>query len=436
MIRSTQKWAWTGILLLLCVLAGTPAAADQYPGVYSNDDSLIFIQGNDEYGGINGIVVLSYEFSMDWVITVADHGAIAETGLVLADGNRYVYNADGTRNSEMEFTSLEIDTDWNDLEFRVLPSYGHYLAPMVHGGLAYAMVEMSSGLPSQLVLASDAFDSGETINLFEGFIYQISGGELTAQIAFTEVAFGTQGLVIADFPENFPPPPEEYPSQYPQYGLPGYPPPIEMTSETSGSNEPDIFDPFLPQGTEIPPEEQLNRPHFTLEPMHDYDVPAISRIGVVAFRTTADSEDYGPLCDEYLQEALGGIEGVEVVYIPFDSAQFGGAVMYDRAAWLCGQYGVDALLMSEIDELDVPGGLGTARTSGTVRVNTGISGRLIEGVGGSTVWDGSFESNRIHDYYEAEQGVGNIIRGDLFSLVGELTDDIVAQGALDARHID
>ena len=423
-------------MLMLCVLAGTPAAADQYPGVYSSEDSLLFIQGNDEYGGLIGIVVLSYEFSMDWVITVADHGAITDAGLVLADGNRYVYNADGTKNSEMEFTSLEISTDWSELEFRVLPSYGHYLAPMVRGGLAYALVEMSSGLPSQLALAREAFDSGETINLFEGFIYQISGSELSAQIAFTEVAFGTQGLVIADFPENFPPPPEDYPSQYPQYGLPGYPPPIEMTSDTSGSIEPDIIDPFLPQGTEIPSEEQTDRPHFTLEPMHDYDVPAISRIGMVAFRTTADSADYGPVCDEYLQDALAGIEGVEVVYIPFDNAQFGGAVMYDRAVWLCEEYGVDALMLSEIDELDVPGGVGTARTSGTIRVNTGISGRLIEGVGGATVWDGVFESNKIHDFYEVERGVDNIVRTDLFSLVGDLTDDIVAQAALEARHID
>lgn len=436
MSRSAQKWAWVWVILLTWVIIGSPADADEYPGVYSGDDTLVFIQANDEFGGVSGIVVLSYEYSMDWIITLADHGAISDTGLVLADGNRYVYNADGTKNSEMEFTGLEINLDWEELDFSVLPSYGHYLAPMVRGGLAYALVEMSSGLPNQLALAREAFDSGESINLFEGFMYQVSDGELSAQIAFTEVAFGSQGLVIGDFPEDFPPPPDEYPSDYPQYGLPGYPPPVEMTSDVSGNTEPDIIDPFLPQGTEIPPEERADQPQFMLEPMHDYDVPAISRIGIVAFRTTDDSEDYGPVCDEYLQEALSEIEGVEVAYIPFDNARFGGAVMYDRAAWLCDEYGVDALMLSQINELDVPGGVGTARTSGNLRVNAGISGRLIEGVGGMTVWNESFDSSRIHDYYEIEQGVETIIKTDLFSLVNEMVDDIVDQGALEARHID
>jgi len=437
MSRTVRKWAWCLAAAFVCA-AMSPARADQYPGVHAGEDSLVFVQASDDFGGLQGIVILSYEYSMDWVITSARLGVKTDSGLVLTDGNQYVYNADGTKRSEMQFSSLERAVDWEGMNFSVLPSYGYYLAPMVRGGLAYALVETRAGLPSQLVLAREAFDTGESINLFEGFLYQLSEGELVAQVAFTEVAFGTQGLVRGEFPEDFPPPPEVYPSMYPSYPSPSYPPPVPAGSsyEQPSGDQSGSINPSLPQGTEIPPEERIDRPRFTLEPTHDYDIPPVAKIGIVEFRSSAEIEGWGPTCDEYLLEALGGIEGVEPILIAYDSGRLGGAVMYDRAVWLCQEYGVDALMMSELEKLEVPGLLMVEAATEPARVNGRISSKLIDGVGGSTIWSGEFDTNRIHDIYELRNGLDPVIRNDLMYLVRSMVDDIVAKGALDGGHVD
>ncbi len=439
MKRITGKWTWLFVSLLICSVMTTPALADQYPGVYSGDNSLIFIQSADESGGLQGIVVLSYEYSMDWIITTGGNGMKNDTGIIVTDGNRYVYNADGTRRSEMEFTSLEIDIDWDTMDFSVLPSYGFYLAPMVHGGLAYALVETRSGLPSQLVLAREVFESEDRINLYEGFLYQLSDGKLTAQIAFTEMAFGSQGLMRGNFPDDFPPPPEDYPIPYPDYSTPGYQPPpsgYNPQNPTADTDSQYYYDPTRPPGTIIEAGDNLNRPYFTLEQMHDYDVPPIALIGVVEVQSYGEIEGYGSVCDENLQEMLGGIDGVEVVHIPYDSARLGGAVLYDRAVWLCEEYGVDALLISELNKLSMPGVIGTISTTRTVRVNSEIRSELIDGVGGTKIWSGEFESNQIHDSYEIEGGVEEVIEYDLFHLVKDLVADIVTVEVLNGIHID
>jgi len=434
MKKITYKWVWALVVLTIVGIASVPALADDYPGVYAGEDKLVFVQAVDEQGALQGLVVLSYEYSMDWIITAASSGSRTETGLSLANGRQYVYNADGSRRSESEFSSMDLTVDWTALEFQVLPSYGFYLAPMVRGGLAYALVENRSGLPSQLVLAREAYDNGETINLFEGFIYQLSEGRLTAQIAFTETAFGSQGLVRGAFPENFPPPPEDYPNPYPAYPGPSYGP--DGSSQASNPGAGQIFDPTLPQGTEVSPEEALNRPRFILEPIHDYDVPAIKRIGVVAFQSTAEIEGYGPECDEMLTDALSGIEGVEIVQIPYDDSRFGGLVMYDRAVWLCQEYGVDALMINGLTKLEMPTGATSTRPSPTFRVNAGVRGKLIEGVGGSMVWTGNFESIQVHDSYEAQDGEDPVLRADLLYVIQDMVDDMMSNKALDARHVD
>jgi len=127
---------------------------------------------------------------------------------------------------------------------------------------------------------------------------------------------------------------------------------------------------------------------------------------------------------------------IEIVYIPWDSAQFGGAVMYDRAAWLCSEYGVDAMLISELDELENPGGVETARSSGSARVNVDIKSSLIDGVGGSTVWEGEFESERIHDYFEVADGLDSVLRSDISYVIRTLVDDLISSEALDGGHVD
>ncbi len=429
-----------GILAFFLILGinHQVAGTEQYPGVYAGDDYLVFVQGSDEHGVLQGIVVLSYEYSMDWIITVGELGAISELGLLLTGGHQYVYNADGTKRSESEFTSLEKAVVWDDLEFQSLPSSGYYLAPMVQGGLAYALVETRDGLPAQLVLAREAFDSGSTLNLFEGFLYQLSGGTLTAQVAFTEMAFGTQGLIRGRFPEDFPPPPEDYPVMYPAYAEPSYPPPggsvpVE-TSVPVGSTGGVGFD--LPQGTPVPEEELVDRPRFTLEAMHDYEVPPIRRIGVVAFQSSAELDGYESLCDEYLQEALSRIEGLEAVYIPFDSTLFGGAVIYDRATWLCGEYGVDALMMSELDEFEFVGGELVMHMQSTADVLVSIETQLIEGAGGSIYWGGEFEATETHDSQEMETDQERLLRTDLGRVILGLVDDLAASGALDGGYVE
>jgi hypothetical protein len=438
MRKHRHLWAVPFIALLFSGASARAAGPDDYPGVYAGDDSLVFVQEADEQGGLRGVVVLSYEFSMDWVITAGRIGVITESGLLLTDGHQYVYNADGSRRSETEFTSLEMAVEWASLEFRVLPSDAHYLAPMVRGGLAYALVETRSGLPAQLALAREAFDTGQTLNLFEGFLYQLSDGVLTAQVAFTEMAFGSTGLIRGRFPEDFPPPPEGYPSPYPAYPAVSYPPPGGTPpAETPPSGfQGGAIDPSLPQGTVLPPEEIVERPRFTLEPMHDYDVPPILRIGLVAFRSTAEIEGYGPVCDEVIQEELAGIEGVEPVYIPFDEAQFGGAVMYDRAAWLCGEHGVDAIILSRLNTLEIPGEDVASHVSRTIRVQVDIDSRLIEGVGGSVMWQAEVDTNELHDYYEVERSRDDVLRNELRAAIQSLVSDLVSSEALKGGHVD
>ncbi|MCX6647334.1 MAG: hypothetical protein NTY09_13395 [bacterium] len=440
MSRIARIFQWGLLVVMLAGFFSIPVRAEEsYPGVYSNDNSLVFVKAGDEAGGLTGIVVLSWEYSMDWIITTGNTAAMTEDSLLITDGHQYVYNADGTRRSDSEFTSQNIVVDWPNMEFRVLPTYGHYLAPMVHGGLAYALVEMQSGLPSQLVLASEAYDNGQSMNLFNGFLYQFSESELSAQISFSEVAFGSQGLLRGDFPDNFPPPPEDYPNPYPAYPEPSFPPPVSY-GDNSGSN-PDSSvtganNLTMPMGTPVEPGEESTQPQFTLEPMHDYDVPPITRIGVVAFQDNGDEEGYGPYCDEKLQEQLAGIEGLEVVYIPFDSARFGGAVIYDRAVWLCQEHGVDALMLNEIDKLEIPGSVESATQAGSVRVNSEITSTIIEGTGGSEIWSGDFTGERIHDVFEVSSGADGVLKGDLMYLINSLMGDLTGSGALQGRHVD
>ena len=426
------------VMVLVGILA-IPAGAEDYPGVFTDSNTLLFVQNDDDFGTLEGVVILTYEYSMDWIITSARLGVFTGTGILITDGNQYVYNADGTRRSVSQFNSMEMSIDVGALEFMVLPSYGHYLGPMVQGGLAYALVETHAGLPSQIALAEDAYDNDQTINLLDGYLYQFSEGELTAQIAFTEVAFGTQGLVMGSFPEDFPPPPETY-NPYPDYPDPVYWPPGAGTGtapQPYAGGEPATgpIDTSLPQGTLV---ENIDpdRPRFNLEPVHDYDYPVIQRIGLVAFQESADIDGYGAVCDEIAQEVLGDVDGIEIVYIPWDSAQFGGAVMYDRAAWLCSEYGVDAMLISELDELENPGGVETARSSGSARVNVDIKSSLIDGVGGSTVWEGEFESERIHDYFEVADGLDSVLRSDISYVIRTLVDDLISSEALDGGHVD
>ena len=421
-------------LLLLFMGSGNQAlGTENYPGVHAGEDTLVFIQSADELGSFRGVLVLSYEYSMDWVITVSDMGILTESGLLMTDGHQYTFNADGTKLSEVEFTSLERIVVWDDLEFQVLPSYGYYLAPMVRGGLAYALVENKSGLPAQLVLASEVIDTGTHINLFEGFLYQMSDGVLTGQIAFTEVAFGNQGLVRGRFPENFPPPPENYPVPYPDYSMPGYSDPNGPAITDTGNY---VSDPTLPEGAPVPEYAIIDRPHFTLEPLHDYDVPPISRIGIVAVQETAQINGYEDYCDTLIQEALGRIDGVETVYIPYDETLLGGAVIHDRAVWICDEYGVDALLMTELDELEFVGGEAAIRTSRVIRILVKFESRLLEGAGGSIFWSGEFESNQMHESYELDMDSDQALKSDIYRVIRSMVDDLVDTEILDGGHVD
>ena len=412
------------------------AYADDYPGVYASENSLVFIPSADAEGILQGAVVLSYEYSMDWVITVGETAVKNEAGLFLRNGHQYIYRADGTRLSEIEYTTLDLTVPWDEFEFQVLPSHGRYLAPMVRGGLAYSLVETKSGLPSQIALASDALDSGEILNLFDGFLYQISGGEISAQIAYTEIAFGSQGLVRGIFPENFPPPPEDYPVNYPEYDEQNYPPPPWAYQQPTTDNY-IPSDPLLPMGKPVPEDELINRPHFTLDPLHDYDIPPVAKLGLVAFQDTGDIPGFTAWCEQLVQEKLGEIEGLEIVYIPYDESLFGGAVIYDRATWLCSQLGVDALLMTELDDLNIPGGdLATSHYQRTSRVQIKFESKLIEGMGGSIFWTGEFDADKIHDTYEIESDRDTIIRGDLGMVIDTMISDLKTKGALDGGHVD
>jgi hypothetical protein len=425
-------WTATLLLTLLFVAADRAVfAEDEYPGVFAGENCLVFVQGSDQSGGLSGLVVLTYEYSMDWVISTAKTGKKTESGLSLSDGHQYVYNADGSRRSQSDFTNLNLDLKWGDLKFTVMPSYGHFLAPMVHGGLAYAFVEVTSGLPSQIALAANSHENGETINLFEGFLYQFSQNTLSAQIAFTEVAFGTQGMVRGNFPDNFPPPPEDTPIPYPDYTQPDYP--------TPGGDTPPSFpaaDPTMPMGKIVSPDAAGDKPRFTLEPVHDYDVPPIIKIGVVATQSSTDFQSYGPVVDQYFQDTLANMDGIEVVYIPWDSSKFGGAVKFDRAAWLCKEYGVDALLMSDLSKIDVPGGGTTGHLSQTAYVTTKMKSTLIEGAGGSEWWSKESEQSEMHNYYEIEENQDAVIRNDLNKLVMSLINDLAGGSKLQGGHVD
>jgi hypothetical protein len=165
-------------------------------------------------------------------------------------------------------------------------------------------------------------------------------------------------------------------------------------------------------------------------------VPAIARIGVVAAQSGARIEGYGPVCDEFLQKSLGAIEGIEVVYIPFDSTEFGGAVIYDRAAWLCDKYGVDALLMTDLTKLEIPGAASSGHLTRTTRVQLGISTSLIEGTGGSIWWSDQVDDDRSHDTYEVQEGTDAMLRTDLNRAIDTMVGDLAASGKLQGGHVD
>jgi hypothetical protein len=186
----------------------------------------------------------------------------------------------------------------------------------------------------------------------------------------------------------------------------------------------------------VPPEEVIEHPHFTLEPMHDYDIPPIVRIGVVAFQDSAEITDYDGVCDQFLQDALSGIEGIELVFIPFDDTLLGGAVMYDRAVWICDQYDVDAIIMSNLDEFEIAGGEEAVHYSRTVRTNVNIDSQLLEGTGGSEFWGGEFEGSEMHEAYQLESDRDLVLRNDLHSVINNMVSDLIASGALDGGHVD
>jgi hypothetical protein len=192
----------------------------------------------------------------------------------------------------------------------------------------------------------------------------------------------------------------------------------------------------MPMGREVPKDQQTERPHFTLEPIHNYDVPVITKIGVVATQSYSEIEGYAPVCDEYLQEALKGIEGVEVVYIPYDSTKFGGAVEYDRAAWLCGEFKVDALLMTDLTKLELPGGSSSDHLSRTARILLTVKSTLIEGVGGSVWWEKAVDDDRTHNNYEIAQGQKSLLQSDIKRAIMTLIDDMKANGKLQGGHVD
>jgi hypothetical protein len=425
---------WVLILLTIIILLPVPAQAEDYPGVYTSESSLIFIKSGDETGTLRGVTVLSYEYSMDWIITVGDIARINADGIIISDGYQYAYKANGQKLSETEFTSLNLTLDWDEYTFQILPSFGHFLAPMLRGGLAYSFIESRDGLPSQIALAQEAWDTGDSINLYDGFLYQIAEGEITAQVAYTEIAFGSRGVVRANFPDNFPPPPEDYPENYPDYPDSVFPPPVPTNNV-----DPTLItsDPTLPQGTLVDPNVAGNTPRFSLEAQHDYDVPPVKRIGIVQFTESADIDGYSPVCDQLFQDILGSHEDYEIVYIPWDEAMFGGAVMYDRAVWICEQYNVDVIILSELDQLKIPGIETALHQDRTVRVQLTIDTKMIDGTGGSEIWGGEFEADNMHDAYELDNGGDDLmIRTDIGRLLADMVGDLIDSGVLDGTHVD
>jgi len=185
----------------------------------------------------------------------------------------------------------------------------------------------------------------------------------------------------------------------------------------------------------VPVDQISDQPHFSFEPVYDYDVPQIQKIGLVTTRSYADLEGWETACDESIQMVLAD-RNVEIVLIPWDSTTFGGAVIWDRAVWLCEQYGVDALMISELTKLEMPGYVGPTGTSRTVRINSAMSSKIIDGTAGAKIWEGDFEFSQNHDYYELDGNENGVIRGDIMRLVKLMTDDIDEKGILDGFHVD
>ena len=173
-----------------------------------------------------------------------------------------------------------------------------------------------------------------------------------------------------------------------------------------------------------------------LEPKHNYDVPPIVKIGLVGTQSYAAITGYADTCDKLLKAGLETIKGVQIIPIPFDDSKFGGAVAYDRAAWLCQPYGVDAPIMTDLNKLEIPG-LGTSsHVSTTISLNLSISSVLIEAAGGSTWWKKDVDDSNTHQYYEIEQSQSEVIGGDLHAAIGKLIDDLKSSGKLKGGHVE
>ena len=137
-----------------------------------------------------------------------------------------------------------------------------------------------------------------------------------------------------------------------------------------------------------------------------------------------------------LKESTRDLENIEIVYIPFDESLLGGAVIHDRAVWLCDEYGVDALLMTELDDLEIAGGEISLHTSRVIRIQVKLESKLLEGTGGSIFWSGDFESNEMHEAYELDLNRDLVLKADIHSLIQTMVDDLDQTGSLDGGHVD
>jgi len=192
----------------------------------------------------------------------------------------------------------------------------------------------------------------------------------------------------------------------------------------------------MPQGTPVPEDQIIDRPRFTLEPMHDYTVPPIVRIGVVEFVDNGKIPGYSGVCDELLQNELSGIEGVEPVFIAYDRNILGGALMYDRAAWICEYYGVDALILSELSQFEIYGGGSSVYYSRTIRVKTTVKSKLLEGTGGSEYWNAEIELNESHDANEYERNNDLVLRNNLRKAIRDLVSNLASSAALEGGYVE
>ncbi len=400
------------IILLLLVLPASAqeAAQPDYPLVWVSATDMLFAGGSSE-DGYSDVFHLAYKYSSDWILITADDAVFADGGVTYHNGYQYAFSQDGEKLSEMAFSTTIEAVDYQSMETASLGDDGSILTPFTGAKIGFAVAQAEAGALSQISLARDAAEMNGNLHLYDGFLYQFNDDlSLKAQIAFSEISFGTAGLLRSTV---------EVPVQASEM-------PVMSTSQPgiTGYSEQPLTPETVNEGTE---------PLQLLSISKDYDVPPIKRIGVVEINDQAKRPDLIKGATEQLSDELSKIEGLEVDMMEFDENIWGGGVLFERAVELGQEYSVDAFIITDMVNFDLPPDITRDAFVPEVRVACDMEFAIVDCTGGQIFWRSKAGYADFVGYRELDENEDGITKSVIKRTIEEgvknmIKDDVLAGG--------